>query len=140
MPAGGVAGSRKPCVWLSETGIAFAGEKWVYFVCFLVAEVLSVSMAAVEGRAVVMVVSRWPASVAAVVSLVSTSPCRRVLCAKKFAPRGLMWVRARKSSPSALKTPQFWCFWACWASFFAEKSLEGLRWASFFAHTGTAAR
>ena len=59
----------------------------MFFVCFLVAEVLSVSRVAVEGRAVVMAVSRWPASVAAVVSLVSTSPCRRVLCAKKFAQR-----------------------------------------------------
>ena len=119
MPAGGVVGARKPGVRLSETGgtfarsfpcgvetvIAFAGEKWVFLVRFSVAEV----------------------------SLVSTSPRGCVLCAKKFAPRGLMWVRARKSSPSALKTPQFWCFWACWANFFAEGPLEGQCWANYFA-------
>ena len=77
MPAGGVAGSRKPGVRLSgtgvafacscpcgvetlvafaragrastETAIAFAGEKWVFFVRFSVAEVLSVSAVVVEG-------------------------------------------------------------------------------------------
>ena len=63
MPAGGVAGSRKPGVRLSETGdafarscpcgvetaIAFAGEKWVFLACFSVAEVLLVSTVAVEG-------------------------------------------------------------------------------------------
>ena len=129
MPAGGVAGSRKPGVWLSGTGvafacscpcgvetlvafacvgrastetaiafarvgrastetvIAFAGEKWVFFVRFSVAEVLSVSAVVVEGRAVVMAVSRWPASAAAEASLVSMSPRRCVPCAKKFALR-----------------------------------------------------
>ena len=46
-----------------ETAVAFAGEKWVFFVRFSVAEVLSVSTVAVHGRAMVMVVSRWPASV-----------------------------------------------------------------------------
>ena len=43
-----------------ETGTTFAGEKWVFVACFLVAEVPPVSMVAVRGRAVVMVVSRWP--------------------------------------------------------------------------------
>ena len=71
MPAGGVVGVRKPGVLLSETGgtfarlfpcgvetvIAFAGVKWVFFVCFLVAEVPPVSSVVVEGRAVVMAVS-----------------------------------------------------------------------------------
>ena len=42
---------------------------------------------AVQGRAVVTVVSRWPASVVAVVLLVSISPRHRVRCAKKFALR-----------------------------------------------------
>ena len=32
-----------------ETGVAFAGEKWVFLACFSVAEVMVVSMAAVEG-------------------------------------------------------------------------------------------
>ena len=58
----------------TETAIAFAGEKWAFFVRFSVAEVLWVSAVAVEGRAVVMAVSRWPASAAAEASLVSTSP------------------------------------------------------------------
>ena len=77
MPAGGVAGSRKPGVRLSgtgvafargylrrvetlvafarvgrastETGVAFAGEKWVFLACFSVAEVLWVSAVVVEG-------------------------------------------------------------------------------------------
>ena len=65
-----------------ETVIAFAGEKWVFLACFSVAEVLSVSAVAVEGRAVVMAVSRWPASAAAEVSLVSKSPRGCVLRAK----------------------------------------------------------
>ena len=66
----------------TETGVAFVGEKWVFFVCLSIAEVLSVSMVAVQGRAVVMAVSHPPASAAAEASLVSTSPRGCVLCAK----------------------------------------------------------
>ena len=75
-----------PCGF--ETAIAFAGENWVFLARFSLALVLSVSMGVVHGRAVVMVVSRWPASVGAEVSLVSPSPPQCVLCAKKFALRG----------------------------------------------------
>ena len=75
-----------------ETVIAFVGEKWVFFVRFSVAEVPPVSTVAVEGRAMVMAVSRWPASAAAVVPVVTSSPRCRVLCAKKFALRSLMWA------------------------------------------------
>ena len=57
---------------------------------FSVAVVMAVSMVAVLGRAVVMVVSCWPVSVVAEVSLVSTSPRHSCLCAKKFALLGLM--------------------------------------------------
>ena len=57
--------------------------------------------------------------------------------AKKFAPRRCAIAKARKSSPCALKTPQIWHFCACWASFFAERPLEGPCWASFFARTRT---
>ena len=71
----------------TETGIAFAGEKWAFLVRFSVALVMVVSMVAVQRRALVMMVSRWPASVAAEVSLVSTSPRGCVLCTKKFALR-----------------------------------------------------
>ena len=63
MPAGGAAGARKPGVRLSETlvafaragraltetAVAFAGEKWVFFVRFVVAEVLSVSTVVIHG-------------------------------------------------------------------------------------------
>ena len=75
-----------------ETGVAFAGEKWAYWVRFSVAEVIVVSMVAVLGHALVMVVSRWSASAVAEVSLVSTPPRHSSLCAKKFALLGLMWV------------------------------------------------
>ena len=71
----------------SETAIAFAGAKWVFLVQFLGAEVMPVSAVPCRGRAVVL--------------LVSTSPCFCVLCAKFVALHGLMWVRARKSSPCA---------------------------------------
>ena len=54
-----------------ETVIAFVGAKWVFLVQFSGAEVMVVSMVAVQGRAVVL--------------LVSTSPCCRASCAKKFA-------------------------------------------------------
>ena len=56
-----------------ETTIAFADEKWAYLARISVA--------------LVMVVSCWSASVAAEVSLVSTSPRHSCLCAKKFALR-----------------------------------------------------
>ena len=75
---------------LSETAIAFAGQKWAFLVRFSVAEASSVSTLAAQGRAVVMAVSRWPASAVAEVLLVSMSPRGCVLCTKKFAPRGPM--------------------------------------------------
>ena len=63
MPAGGAAGARKPGVRLSETlvafaragraltetSVAFAGEKWVFLVRFSVAEVLLVSAVVDQG-------------------------------------------------------------------------------------------
>ena len=42
---------------LIETVIAFAGEKWAFLVRFSVAEVMVVSMVAVQGSAVVLPVS-----------------------------------------------------------------------------------
>ena len=73
-----------------ETAVAFAGENWVFLARFSLALVLPVSMGVVQGRALVMVVSRWPASVAVEASLVASSPRGCVLCAKKFALRGLV--------------------------------------------------
>ena len=68
-------------MWLSaarssETGVAFAGEKWAFLLCFSVAEVSSVSTGAVQG--------------CAVVAVVAPSRRHRVQCAKKSALRGLL--------------------------------------------------
>ena len=71
----------------TETGIAFAGEKWVYLVRFSAALVTVVSTVAGQGRAVVMAVSYWPVSAVAVVLVVSMSPWCRTSRAKKFALR-----------------------------------------------------
>ena len=91
----------------TETAIAFAGEKWAFWVRFSVAEVMVVSMVAVLGRAVVMVVSCWPEPVAVEVSLVASSPRGCVLCAKKFALRGLMvGASAKKFALHAQNTPK----------------------------------
>ena len=73
-----------------ETVIAFVGEKRAILVRFSVAEVTVVSMVAVQGRAVVMGVSCWPAAAVAVVAVVAPSRRHRLLCAKKFALLGLM--------------------------------------------------
>ena len=80
-----------------ETAVAFAGENWAFLVQFSGAVVMSVSAFPCWGRAVVMVVSCWPASVAVEVSLVASSPRGCVLCAKKFSLLGLMvGVSAKK--------------------------------------------
>ena len=77
----------------TETVIAFAGEKWVLLVQFLGAEVMVVSMVAVQGRAVVL--------------SVSTSPSCRASCAKKFALLGLVvGVSAKKFALHAQNTPK----------------------------------
>ena len=73
-----------------ETAIAFAGEKWAFLLCFLVAVVMVVSTVAVQGCAVVTAVSCWPASVIAAVAVVAPSRRHRVQCAKKFALRSLL--------------------------------------------------
>jgi len=76
-----------------ETAVAFAGAKWAFLVHFSGAEVMVVSMVAVQGRAVVL--------------LVSTSPCCCALCAKKFTLRGLMvGVSAKKFALHAQNTPK----------------------------------
>ena len=95
----------------TETAIAFAGENWVFLARFSLALVLSVSMGVVQGRALVIVVSRWPVSVVAEVSLAS--------------PSHLSASFARKSSPCVLIMAQNWRFLACWANFFAGGALEG---------------
>lgn len=117
----------------NETGIAFAGENWVFLARFSLALVLPVSMGVVQGRALVMVVSRWPVSVAVEVSLVASSPPQCVLCAKKFALRGLVVGVSAKSSPCVLIMAQNRRFMACWANFFAGQVEKACCWANFVA-------
>ena len=83
----------RSCLWWVETVIAIADANSVFLVQFSGAEVMVVSMVAVQGRAVVL--------------LVSTSPRCRASCAKKFALRGLMvGVSAKKFALHAQNTPQ----------------------------------
>lgn len=96
----------------TETGVAFADEKWVFLARFSVALVLSVSMVAVQGRALVMVVSCWPASVAVEVSLVASSPRGCVPRAKKFARRS-------KNVPK-------WAFWGVLGEFLRGDAAGGV--------------
>ena len=117
----------------TETAIAFAGAKWVFLACFSAAMVLSVSMVAVQGRALVMVVSRWPASVAVQVSLVASSPRGCVLCAKKFAQR-------TKNEPKSAFSGVPGKFFrgraaggAVLGEFFRESAAVGSCWANFVA-------
>ena len=56
--------------------------------------------------------------------------------AKKFALLASISVHARKSSPSARKTPQNRPFFACWANFFAVWTRIHSCWANFFAPMG----
>ena len=130
----------------TETGVAFAGAKCVFLVHFSGAEVMVVSMVAVQGRAVVMSVSKSPWAGSRARKIRPARPDVRAsakkfallglmvgVSAKKFALLDLMCVRARKSSPCSLITPQIRRFCACWANFFAEMPLEARCWASFFA-------
>ena len=127
----GVAFARS-CARGSETGVAFAGEKWAFWVRFSVAEVMVVSMVAVLGRAVVMVVSRWSASVVAEVSLVSTSPCHSCLCAKKFALLGpMVGVSAKKFAQRTKNGPNS-AFYGALGEFFRENTAGGAVLGEFF--------
>ena len=120
-----------------ETAIAFAGEKWAFWVRFSLAEVMVVSMVAVWGRALVMVVSRWPASVVAEVSLVSTLSRHSCLCAKKFALLGLMvGMSAKKFAQRTKNNPQS-AFYGVLGEFFRENTAGGVTPGEVF--RGTAA-
>ena len=78
----------------------------MFFVRFLVAKVSPVSMVAVQGCAVVMAVSCWPASAVAEVPPVSTPPRGCVLRANLFALRGpMVCVSAKKFAQWAENTP-----------------------------------
>ena len=111
---------------LSETVIAFAGAKWVFLVQFSGAEVMVVSMVAVQGRAVVLSVSK--------------SPRCRASCAKKFALRGLMvGVCAKKFALHARNTPKS-AFLRLLGELFRGRAAEGAVLGDFFAPIGPAPR
>lgn len=127
VPQTGPAGQT---AWLSDTAIAFvraclsgigtviafADEKRAYLVQLSGAQVSLVSMVAVQWRALVLSFSK--------------SPRRFAPCAKFSALLGLIWARARKSSPRALEMAHNRLVMACWAKYFAEMALEGVCWAS----------
>ena len=73
----------------------------------------------------VMAVSRWSASVAAEVSLVSTSPRHSCLCAKKFALLGLMVGVSAKSFSLRTKNDPKLAFCGVLGEFFREKTTGG---------------
>ena len=110
----------------TETGVAFADEKWVFLARFSVALVLSVSMVAVQGRALVMVVSCWPASVPVEVSLVSKSPWVGS-CARKSSPCSA-WcgcVSAKKFARRSKNVPK-WAFWGVLGEFLRGDAAGGV--------------
>ncbi|MDU7041864.1 MAG: hypothetical protein E6340_07435, partial [Actinomyces sp.] len=118
----------------------FAGAKWAFLVHFSGAEVMVVSMVAVQGRAVVLSVSK--------------SPCCRALCAKKFALRGLMvGASAKKFALHAQNTPKSAFLrllgelfrgnaagGAVLGEFFRGNAAEGAVLGDFFAPIGPAPR
>ena len=85
----GVAFARS-CACGVETAIAFVGEKKLFWARFSVAEAMVVSCWPASVVAEVMVVSMVAVQGRAVVLSVSKSPRCRASCAKKFALRGLM--------------------------------------------------
>ena len=95
-----------------ETVIAFVGAKWVFLVQFSGAEVMVVSMVAVQGRAVVLVVSK--------------SPRCRASCAKKFP------LHARNTPKSA--------FLRLLGELFRGSASGGAVLGEFFAPIGPAPR
>ena len=95
-----------------ETAIAFAGAKWVFLAQFSGAEVMVVSMVAVQGHAVVLSVSK--------------SPRCRASCAKKFA------LHAQNTPKSA--------FLRLLGEFFRGNAAGGSVLGEFFAPIGPAHR
>ena len=103
---------------MSETVIAFACEKWVFLVQFSGAEVMVVSMVAVQGCAVAV--------------LGSTSPRGRASCAKKFALLGLMvGVSATKFAQRAQNGPKL-AFLRLLGEFFRGNAAGGAVMGEFF--------
>ena len=96
----------------SETTIAFAGEKRVFLVQCLGAEVMPVSAVPCWGRAVVL--------------LVSTSPCCRASCAKKVRPAWPDGGREReKVRPARSKHPKIGVLWRAGRVFSRKRGWRG---------------
>lgn len=87
----------------------------------------------------VMAVSRWSASAVAEVMVVSQLPRGCVLCAKKFSLLGLMvGVSAIEFALRTKNGPKS-AFYCVLGEFCRGLNRgEGLRWANFVAHAGTA--
>ena len=97
-PAKVLVVSMERAAWLAKVLVVSMGRAaWR-------AKVLVVSMGRAVWRGKVLAVSMGCAAWRAKVLVVSKLPPHRVLCAKKFALRGLEWVCARNSSPCKPKT------------------------------------
>ena len=102
----------------AETVVAFAVEKWAFWVCFSVAEVMVVSMVAVQGRAVVL--------------LVSMPLCCCASCAKKFALLGLMVGVSAKKFAQRTKNGPKWAFSGVLGELFRGNAAGGAALGEFF--------
>ena len=99
-----------------------------------------VSMVAVQGRALVMVVSRWSAAAVAEASSVSTSPRHSGPCAKKFALLGLIVGASAKKFALRTKDGPQSAFYGVPGELFRGLVGERVCRANFVAYTGTVAR
>ena len=79
-----------------------------------------------------MVVSRWPVSVVVEVSLVSPSPPQCVLCAKKFALRGLVVGVSAKKFAQRTKNGQKMAFSGVLGEVFRGNAAGGVVLGEFF--------
>lgn len=81
-------------------------------------------------------ISQNPTAPPAGAIFLSFLPLPNPTSATKFALLASISAHARKSSPSARKTPQNRPFFACWANFFAVWTRIHSCWANFFAPMG----
>ena len=110
----------RSCACGVETAIAFADEKELFWARFSVA--------------LVMAVSRWPASAVAVVAVVAPSRRHSVQCAKKFALLGLMVGMSAKKFAMRAQNGPIMVFSGALGELFRERAAEeaGCR-ANYFA-------
>lgn len=116
---------------LSERNIAPARSKWAKYCTFRRAGAKNISRhpTTPHAGAVFLSPQLHPDPQAG-----HNSPCSAQRTrAKQFAQRPLFLLRCAKKFALQAQTGEKRCFQACWASFFAEMSLEGPCRASFFA-------